>query len=355
MNDPTSSRCPGDKLQAARPASIIVLARECIGDLVCTTPALRSLRRLYPQAHIALEVGERALCVLANNPHIDELIRRPDRQGASGKWKFLRLLRRRKFDLAVLLDDSADMPLIAWLGGVPRRVGLTRKDRFAHLLTDRVPYDETGHEMVDNFLRVVGCLGGDISDPLPEIFPSPADVQFVDRLLCEAGIRPEERLVALNPGTSALSKNWPPERFAELGNLLSSWPQVRLLLLPGPGDGEITQAIVAGMRTPPRVLAGTTVMQQAEIQRRCDVLVTGDTGPMHLACATQTPVVALFGITDPKDFGPGYAPGNIVIRKVSGCPGCTWKACAHQNRCMRLIAAEEVAGAVREVLCRSGE
>ena len=332
------------------PATIIVLAREHIGDLVCTTPALRSLRRLYPQAHIAVEVGERAVCVLENNPHVNELIPRPTRQGLTGKWNFIRLLRKRKFDLAVILDDSTDMPLTVWLGGAHRRVGLVRKKRFARLLTDQVPYDKNAHEMIDNFRNVVGYLGGDISDPRPEVFPTPEEKAAVDKMLCEAGVKENERLIGLIPATSVSSRNWLPERFAELGNLISGWPEVRLLLLPGPGDRARVETILAGMQTPPIVLWKTTVIQQAEIQSRCALLVSGNTGPMHLACATGTPVIALIGLEDPKDYGPEYIPGNVVIRKVSGCPGCTWTKCIRQNECMRLITAEEVARVAETLL-----
>src|ERR1044072_2300441 len=100
MNPPMAPPSSKDPRAADSPGSIIVLTREHIGDLVCTTPALRSLRRLYPQAHIALGVRERAVCVLENNPNVDELIPRPTRQGISGKWRFVPLLRKRKFDLA---------------------------------------------------------------------------------------------------------------------------------------------------------------------------------------------------------------------------------------------------------------
>jgi lipopolysaccharide heptosyltransferase II len=341
---------PSPAAQTRSPRSLIVLAREHIGDLVCTTPALRSLRRLYPDTHISVEVGERAACVLENNPNIDEIILRPRHQGLRRKAEFVRLLRRRRFDLGVILDDSADMPLYLWLGGVPRRVGLTRKKRFAHLLTDPVPYDSEVHEMIDNFRRVVGHLGADIADASPELFIAPEDVQAVDRLLCSAGIRAEETLIALHSGASMQPKCWPPERFAELISRLSVLSGVRLLLLGGPQDRLRTEQIVAGMDAAPVVLTETTVMQQAEVQRRCAVLVTADTGPMHLACATGTPVVALFGPTNPRDFGPGYVPGNVVIRKVAGCPDCSWERCVHANRCMRAISAAEVAGIVLNLL-----
>ena len=329
------------------PRSVIALTREHIGDLVCTTPALRSLRVLYPHAHIAVEVGERAACVLEHNPNVDEIIVRPDRQGLRGKWRFIRLLRKRGFELAVILDDCADMSLYVWLGGVPRRAGLVRKKRFARLLTDGVPYQEDRHEMIDNFRNMIARLGGDVEDAATEVFPSEADAHIVDGLLCAALPGTGETWIGLNPGASAPSNRWTEQRFAELGDRLMTRQGVRVLLLGGPGDVETVARICAHMKQRPTVLTGKmTVLQLAETLRRCDAVVTGDTGPMHLALAMKTPVVALFGPATPSESGPGYVPGNIVIRKVSGCPHCTKYVCTDNRHCMTLITAREVEEAV---------
>ncbi len=335
------------------PRTILALTREHIGDLVCTTPALRSLRRLYPEADIAVEVGERAACVLANNPHIDEIIIRPDHQGLSGKARFVGLLRRRKFDLGVILDLSPDMILYLWLGGVRRRVGLVGKKRFSHLLTDPVAFDPMQHEMIDNFRNVVCCLGGDVSDPRPEVFPSADDIERVDLLFAEHGIQPGETLIALNPGASAPANRWLPERFGEVGDLLAQKAGARPLLLGSRGDSALAAETVRGMTSTPVVLTGQlTVLQLAETLRRCSLMITNDTGPMHLACAVGTPVVAVFGPAVPHESGPGYIPGNIALRKVDACPNCTKYDCRENRRCMRLITAQEVAHAA---LCRLEE
>jgi lipopolysaccharide heptosyltransferase II len=334
-----------------QPRSIIVLTREHIGDLVCTTPALRSLRRLYPQAHIAVEVGERAAGVLENNPNVDEIIIRRDHQGAMGKAKFIAMLRRRKFDLAVVLDNCADMSLFTWLGGVPRRAGMIRKRKFSRLLTDSVPFDRDIHEMVDNFRNVVACLGGDVSDSRTEMFPSEADRQAVDALFAAEDVRPDQVLIGLNPGASAPANRWLPERFAELNDILAQQPNTRLLLLGSSGDMPMANEIMARTKCPPVLLTGRlTLLQLAEVLRRCRLVVTGDTGPMHLTVAMGTRVVAVFGPAVPSESGPHYAPGNVVIRKVTGCPNCTKYICRDDRRCMKLVSAAEVAEQCRQML-----
>ncbi len=339
-----------NEVPEADPHSIIVMAREHIGDLVCTTPALRALRLKFPVAHIAIEVGERAACVLDRNPDIDEVILRPRHQGILGKAAWVRTLRRRKFDLAVILDDSPDMILSSWLGGVSRRVGLVRRPRFATLLSVQVAFRTDAHEMVDNFSRVVEALGADATDRATRIFPSAIDIALVDRLFAESGLAAGSAPIAFNVSASTGPKQWPEEHFAALGNLLAGRDIGPLLLLGGPMDRKRAETIAAGLCAPPRIWLDTTPLQQAEIQRRCRLLVTADTGPMHLACATETPVIALFGPTCPLRYGPWYVPGNRIVRRVEGCPDCTWEACRNQNACMRAITPEEVAVEIRELL-----
>ena len=339
------------EIEPPEPQTIIALTREHIGDLICTTPSLRALRARFPQAHLAVEVGERAACVLENNPHIDEIIVRPDHQGLRGKAKFIRLLRRRKFDLAVILDNSADMILYTWLGGVPRRVGMVYRKKFANLLTESVPFDRQAHEMIDNFRNVVALLGADVSDSRTEVSPAARDIESVAALWRDAEIRPDETVIGFNPGASAPSNRWLPERFAELGDLLMARPKVRVALLGGPTDRDFAAEVERRMERSPLVLTGRLrLLELAEALRRCDVVVTGDTGPMHLAVAVRTPVVALFGPAVPSESGPEYAPGNRVIRKVAGCPQCTKYVCRTDRACMKKIAARDVAEAVSDLL-----
>lgn len=336
------------------PSSILVMTREHLGDLVCTTPALRSLRRLYPHAHIVVEVGERAACVLEHNPNVDEILLRPRHQGLSGKARFIRLLRKRRFDLGVILDDSADMILYLWLGGIPRRVGLIHKKRFAGLLTESVPFDPMQHEMIDNFRKVVGLLGGDVSNRQPELFPSAQDIDSVEALFAENSLNASDSLIALNPGASAPANRWLPTRFAEVGDRLAQRPNTRILLLGSKGDLPIVTEVLRSMQAVPVVLTGQlSVLQLAETLRRCALLITNDTGPMHIGCAMRTPIVAIFGPAVPHESGPGYVPGNITIRNVSSCPLCTKYDCRDNRRCMQAVTAAEVVAAAEKQLERT--
>ena len=345
---PTSRKAPAEP---AAPQSIIVLAREHIGDLVCTTPALRSLRNLYPLAHIAVEAGEQASSVFQNSPAVDEVIVRPRHQGLAGKANFVRLLRRMKYSLGIILDDSPDMALHLWLGGVPVRAGIVRRPRFARLLNLPVPYDASAHEMVDNFLNVVGALGGNIENRRPEMFPGPRDVERVCELMEATGLDGSEPVLALNPGASASANRWPPEYFARLGDLLQDAGLGRVALLGGPGDDVLAREIVRGMRSAPIVLTGRLTLHELYVVLgRCAIMITGDTGPMHMAAGAGTPILGLFGPADPVESGPGYVPRSRVLRHVTGCSECTKSQCRRNQHCMRLIKPEEAAEAALSLL-----
>ncbi len=341
------------------PRSIIVLTREHIGDLVCTTPALRSLRALYPEARITVEVGERAACVLANNPHITDLMIRKDHQGALGKLGVMMELRRRKYDLGVILDNATAMPLTLWAGGVSYRIGIVRKKRFARLLNDSTPFDRTIHEMVDNFRNVVALLGADVSDKSTEVFPSQEDEEAVDALFKAEGIGANDTIVALNPGASAPSNRWTPDRFAELVDILSKnvspeaspYRTVKVVVLGSKSDIEaVTQIGKLAHHRFIQLTGRLSVMELAVVLGRSSVVVTGDTGPMHIAVAMGSRVVCLFGPAVPSESGPGYSSGHRTIRKVERCVNCTKYLCREDHRCMRLITAEEVYEEVRAIL-----
>ena len=324
------------------PASILVMMREHIGDIVCTTPALRSLRKRFPGAKICVEAGERSVGALANNPHIDEVIVRRDHQGGKGKLTALRTFRQHKFDLGLVLDNCTHGPLTLWLGGCKYRVGIVRKPRWAWLFNRSVPFDRHIHEMVDNFCNVVELVGGDVSDRQTELFPQPEDFGAARSLLERHGVAPGDRIVALNPGASAPSNRWLPERFGTLIDLLTAGGY-KPILLGGKQDLEIANEIRQTSNTPFACLTGEmSLMELAAIYTHCRLVITGDTGPMHIAVAMRTRVLVLFGPAVPSESGPGYVPGNRIIRNVTSCTQCTKYNCTQNRACMKAISAAEV-------------
>ena len=205
--------------------------------------------------------------------------------------------------------------------------------------------------MVDNFCNVAALFGADISDKSTEVFPSQADFNSLDELLAELGGCEGEQFIALNPGASAPSNRWLPERFAELINQLVPATALRVVLLGGPQDRDIVREIDRQTNAKYIELTGRlSLMQLAAMYTRCKLVITGDTGPMHLAVAMKTPVLVLFGPAVPSESGPDYAPGNRIIRKVEGCPKWTKYHCTQNQACMAAISAKEVFAEAMDML-----
>lgn len=339
-------------LQKLSPARLFVFLREHIGDVVNSTAALHCLRRRFAGAYLCVEVGERAAAVLRNFPGIDELWIRPTHQGLLGKLRFIHRLRKGRFDLAVILDDSADMVLHAWLAGIPVRVGVRRKRKFERLYTAFVPHDLGRHETLEHFRDLVQMLGSDVSDYRPRLYPSAEDQQAAERELYQAGWDRSIPLVGLNPGASREHRQWFPERFAQVCDALSE-QGMQCVVLGGPGDKGLAEQILAHCRSHPLVLTGKiTVLQLAALMPRLRLLITADSGPMHIAAAMGTRVVALYGPSNPSYTAP-FGNGHILIHHPEPCISCTAERCVHDRECMKRIRVEEVVTASL-VIAKSG-
>lgn len=328
-------------LQKLYPVRLFVFLREHIGDVVNSTAALHCLRQRFPDAHLCVEVGERAVEALQNFPGIDDIWVRPTHQGLWGKLRFIRRLREGHFDLAVILDDSADMVLHAWLGGIPVRVGVRRKEKFQRLYTAFVPHDPSRHETLEHFRDLVELLGCDTSDYRPRLYPSSEDTRTAEQELHRGGWDGSTTLVGINPGASREHRQWFPDRFAQVCDALAE-QGITCALLGGPGDKHLAEEILANCRSRPLVLTGRlTVLQLAALMPYLRLLITADSGPMHIAAAMGTRVVALYGVSDPAYTGP-FGDGHTIIRHNEPCTGCTAERCVHDRECMKRISVEEV-------------
>ncbi|MCS7309067.1 MAG: glycosyltransferase family 9 protein [Armatimonadetes bacterium] len=333
-----------DLLRHVQPQRVFVSLREHIGDVVNSTAALHCLRQRFPTAHLCVEVGEQAAPVLQNFPGIDDLWLRPTHQGVWGKVQFIWRLRKGCFDLAVILDDSADMVLHAWLGGIPLRVGVSRKPKFRSLYAAFVPHAPSRHETLAHFRDLVALLGCDLSDYRPRLYPSSEDQQFALTTLQQAGWDGKAPLVGVHPSASRPHRQWFPDRFAQVCDALSV-RGAQCVVLGGPGDKQLVEEILRHCRSQPLVLTGRlTVLQLAALMPCLRLLITADSGPMHIAAAMGTKVVALYGLSDPAYTGP-FGEGHVIIRYNEPCVGCTAERCLHDRECMKRISVEEVVNA----------
>jgi len=346
---------------AARPSILVVLIAG-IGDLVMASPSLRAIRNGHPDAHIHLLTSTDALPIAKHYPLVDEISAFPIRELRRDKKHLLEIpgmlweLRQKRFDLAVnlfrvaSLTGAIKMGLLIRASGAPTRVG---HDRFGFglFLTDTVPSATfNGHHIVEAMLEIAARAGG-IPDNLGlEVsWDAQVDAKW-DRFASPSG----EIVVGIHPGGDRETKRWHPERFAAVAAEIAARFPTRIVLLGGPSDIALAARIEGRLPADCAVsnLAGKVPLAElACLISRLDLLLTNDNGPMHIAAAVKTPVVALFGPSDPRLNGPYTDPERYrVIRKNVSCERpCELKRCPHPS-CMDLISVAEVAAACTELL-----
>ena len=320
-----------------------------IGDVVHTLPALAALHRAGWEVGWVVEPPSRLL--LEQNPLVAQLVLAPSRKafGWAGALAALGALRAERYDAA--LDFQGLWKSAAWarLSGARRVLGWDRASRrepaSALLLRETHPRQGRGH-VIDKNLELLQPLGIDAVG-LRE-FPLPFSAEAVAR--ADQGLRGtlSDALVVLNPGGGWASKLWPPERFGQLARELSGLGLSPLVSF-GPGEEALADRVVAASGGTARRSFPTTLLDFVEIARRARLVVAADTGPLHLACAVGTPVVALFGPTDPARNGP-FSAEDTVLRRTPSCAPCYSRSCTRHAGVMAEIPVEEVRAAAERRL-----
>lgn len=319
-----------------------------VGDTIISFPAVSALRQQFPKARITVLTKAPLAELWKAHPAIDEVLPYDMPSGARrilGELQIARLIRQKEIDLAVIFPRSFSSALMVFLGGVPRRIGYKGEGR-GLLLTGGIACTAEllrRHRMY-YYLHLIEQLGSYSSPPLPALSLNGAQEKWADTFLSNTGLKGKV-LVGLNPGaTYGEAKCWPPERFAELGRRLIKDQGAAILIFGSsrPQEKALNAAIAQGIGEGCLNLSGeTSLWQLAALLRRCRLLVTNDTGTMHVAAATGTRVAAIFGPTDPCTTSP-LGEGHVVIRRDVSCSPCLKRVCPEDHRCMDLIEVEEV-------------
>jgi len=363
--------------------NILIVKLSAIGDVIHTLPSLAALRRCHPDADITWVVEEAAADLLSGHPDLNRVI-------ISGRKRWLRELRRgriaaplremlfffrelrsRKYDLVIDFHGLLKSAVIVLLSGGRRKLGYDSLQELSGLFYNEKIPEEMGKHAVERYLDFVRHIAGEswiarfAATPAFKIPVGEKEEQRAAALLDEnsailttpeknggnsdsgGGEKEGGRFVAVNPVAFWETKLWEDEKFAELCDRLREKLGIGVVLTGG--ESAPLERICRKMRTRAVNLGGrTTLRELACIYRRAALLVTTDSGPMHLAAAMNTPVVALFGPTDPVRTGP-YGSVHRVIRKGLPCMPCFRKRC-ETKRCMKEINVEEVFANVKELL-----
>ncbi len=336
---------------------ILIVRTDRIGDVLLSTPVIAALRDRYPDAYIAMMVSPYAKDIVEHNPYLDKVILY-DKDGKHKSWrrsvKFALNLKKKKFDLALVLHPVNRAHIVVFLAGIPRRIGYNRKMGF--LLTDKLEHAKhlgRKHEL-EYSLDLVRYLGIEPKDKNPCMPIQPESEQWVDDLFGELRIRAGDRLLAIHPGASCPSKVWPQERFAEVADALSEKYGFKVFVVAGPKDIAVAQAVSARMRAGAINLAGkTSVSQLASLLKRCRLFISNDSGPVHISQAVGTPVISIFGRSQkglgPTRWGP-LGRKDVSLRAEVGCIECLAHNCVKDFACLKAIRAETVVSAAKSIL-----
>jgi heptosyltransferase-2 len=326
-----------------------------VGDTILSYPTVQQLKTLFPKSHLTILIPSYLVDLWKTFPHVDEIIPFQKKRGIGSIWEDLNLsqsLKERHFDLAVILPRSFRSAFHIYLARIPIRIGYRDEGR-SLFLTHKIHRTKEILQVhrVHYYQKLLEPLGKIENLPSPQITLREEDRRWANQVLMDLGILEGKPLIGMNPGaTYGLAKCWYPDRFGELGRRLSEKWQASVLLFGKEEERPIVHEIQKHLGAKGINLTGkTSLLQLAALLERCALLVTNDTGTMHVAAAVGISVIALFGSTPPHITGP-WGDGHVVVKKDVDCSPCWKRVCPIDHRCMELITVDDVEEVVNRKL-----
>ena len=357
--------------------SILIVRLRLVGDVVFTTPVITALRRHYPAARLVYVVENAAAPVVAGNPYLDDVVIAPHRRGLgrlADDWTLARRLRRERFDLALDLHGGPRSAWLTWASGARRRVGYDIPGR-SWMYTTVVPRPRElrARHSVENQWDVLRAVdpafadGPDHTRDRVEIVLDPRAARAISERLTGWHIPVDARILVLHVSAGNPFRRWPEASFAQLAaGLVRGGVNRWLILTGGPSDRAAASRVLADARIRAGVAADRLIdgesLSLGELRALCEraaLYVGGDSGPLHLASASDVPIVALFGPTLPErsaPWRPTSRPSAMVDVGPLPCRPCEQRICAPGDfRCLTTLAAEDVRMAAERMLSEPGE
>jgi ADP-heptose:LPS heptosyltransferase len=311
---------------------ILVITLSNVGDIILTTPVIRTLSKEFPSARLDVMVGPNGREIFERDPSVFKLIIYDKHIPISEKRRLQLKLKKLRYDLVVDIRNTV-FPLL---------IG----PKFRTATIQKIP--KSAMHSKKRHLYRLKSLGIKNMDESSYIHIPEEDLAYIEKLMDAEGIKAP--VVVMGPGAKSHLKRWTVEGFAELGDRLVAELASSVVFIGSHDDREIVDNIIGKMKKSAHNLVGrTNIRQLAAILKRSDILITNDSAPLHLGCATGTKVLALFGPTDSEKYGP-TGEFDVVISKKLSCSPCEVAVCSHNYECMKLIAPDEVFEAAKVLL-----
>ena len=331
---------------------ILLIRLSSLGDVVLTTPAIRAVRTHFPDAYIAMLVAKQSADVLRESPHLNEIItfdRLAKDKDTGEMLRIIRHLRERKFTLAIDLQRKFRTEILMYFSGAAERVGK------GGLCTVRVQEQRNKHATA-HYFDMLHAVGIPAEDQRLELFLAESERAAAARRFDTTGVTDTALKVGLFPGAGWKLREWMPERFAAIGDRLVAHFNANVLVFGGQKETELVQTVVGLMNAPAMPFAGNLQIRElAACIEQCDLFLTNDTGPMHIAAAVGTPTVSLFGPGNHIRFQPLGVMHQTIRHDVPCSPCKQFTNKCKDNICMKGIAVDEVWQSISRVLQKSSD
>jgi len=329
---------------------ILITRTDRIGDVILSLPAIKAARRAFPDSYIAIMVQPRIDDILKGNPDIDEVIvydKNKKHKGALKNLGFIKWLRAKKFDMVLNLHSTKRTNLLCFLAGIPVRIGYAR-GKADFLLTDKIKYTKKlgeKHE-AEYSLDVLRYLGISPEFSLPFIYVQSEDEKRADEILGDLGINNGEKFAILHPGASCKSKMWPFKNFAKTGDMLIEDLRIKVMINLAPDQAGLGEKVRATMKNKPVFFCEPmTLGELAALFKKASLVISNDSGPVHVAAAVGTPVISIFGRNQLGLNTVRWRPlggKSAAIHKDVGCVECLAHDCKKDFLCLKAVSVEEV-------------
>jgi heptosyltransferase II len=329
---------------------ILIRAPNWVGDAVLAIPALKALRSHFPDAEITLLVRPWVAGLFTSAPFIDKVWAEAKPATLSDWTRITKNIRSFRYDLALLLPNSFESALMMFLARVPRRIGYATDGRTWMLTNSIAPAPGFRHQ-VHYYLDLAKVLEADAEPPSITIEATPEERANARKLLEAEGVPRNAPFMVLNPGAAyGSAKRWDENRFAAVADTLVGEMHLAVALIGSENERPIAEKICGRMSNPSAVVTGKTSLETLiGVIAESSLMVTNDSGPMHIAAALGVPTVAIFGSTDERVTAP-FGGRTRVVKNPVECSPCLLRECPIDHRCMKGVSVEDVCRAARDVL-----